>query len=238
MSLAVEKDLDIHQMDAVGAFPQGELQEENIFMEQPEGFKQGTMVCKLRKALYELKQAGRIWNTKFDKCLKEFGFKASDVDPCVYYLRHADKLIVITLWVDDLLILSNDPGFTTIVKNYPNENFKMKDLGEASSCLDIRITRDRKNDLLWLDQEQCTRSILARFSMSECNPADPNMKFSKEMSPTTEEEKCEMERVPYQEAVGCLMYLSLTTRPDIASAVVAMESRIGQLSNAYSDISE
>ena len=65
-------------------------------MEQPQGFKQAMMVCKLRKALYGLKQAGRIWNIKFDKCLKEFGFKASDADPCVYYVRHGEKLNEIT----------------------------------------------------------------------------------------------------------------------------------------------
>lgn len=64
MALAVERKMKVHQMDVTTAFLQGDLEEE-IYMEQPEGFNDGSrLVCRLNKALYGLKQAGRQWNKK------------------------------------------------------------------------------------------------------------------------------------------------------------------------------
>lgn len=87
--------------------------------------------------------------------------------------------------------------------------------------------------MLYLDQEKYTRTILERFNMQNCHPvgspANPDVKLSKSMSPETEDEKKQMQSTPYQEAVGCLMYLSHTTRPDIAYAV----NSVSQYSSCY-----
>ena len=56
-------------------------------------------------------------------------------------------------------------------------------------------------------------------SITRIIPLDPNGRLSKQMAPTTEEEKEEMQQVPYREAVGSLMYVTTTFRPDIAYAV-------------------
>jgi hypothetical protein len=67
LAFAVEKQMLVHQMDVITAFLNGRLEEE-IYMEQPEGYvKPGTehMVCKLKKSLYGLKQAPRCWNKEF-----------------------------------------------------------------------------------------------------------------------------------------------------------------------------
>jgi len=65
LAMAANLNLRIDQMDAVTAFLQGELKHE-IYMLQPEGFQQDQRVCRLRKSLYGLKQASRIWNEKLD----------------------------------------------------------------------------------------------------------------------------------------------------------------------------
>ena len=63
LALAAHQDYEIHQMDVKTAFLNGDLDVE-IYMRQPEGFVvagQEELVCKLRKSLYGLKQAGRAW---------------------------------------------------------------------------------------------------------------------------------------------------------------------------------
>ena len=74
--MAAARDLEIHHMDVKCAFLNGDLEEE-IYMEQPEGFvKEGEehLVCKLKKSLYGLKPSPRAWNHKLDGDLKDLGF--------------------------------------------------------------------------------------------------------------------------------------------------------------------
>src|SRR5271169_4341381 len=87
LSLAAIYGLEIHQMDVVTAFLAGNLEEE-IYMEQPEGFEVGTkdedLVCRLRKSIYGLKQAPRVWNQRIRLYLKSIGFDQTYSDLCVY----------------------------------------------------------------------------------------------------------------------------------------------------------
>lgn len=225
MSLAVEHNLEIDQMDAVSAFLQGDLEEE-IFMVQPDGFQHGTKVCRLNKAIYGLKQASRAWNKKLDGVLVQLGFKRSAVDECIYFKISNTEIIIIAVYVDDLLIFSNNKLLTNKLKRDLSDNFRMKDIGEAKLCLGIRITRDRENHKIFIDQEKYITGILAKFNMAECNPVstpfDINTKLNKGMSPKNQKEMEEMENVPYQEAVGSLLYAAQSTRPDIAFAVNAV----------------
>lgn len=74
-------------MDAITAFLQGDLDEE-IYMAQPKMYDDGSgNVCRLNKAIYGLKQAGRQWNIKLDDALSKFGLQKSKMDPCIYLLH-------------------------------------------------------------------------------------------------------------------------------------------------------
>lgn len=102
MALAVKNGYVVHQMDAITAFLQGELTEE-IFMEQPDCYTDGTKkVCKLNRAVYGLKQAGRQWNLKLDAALKKFGLIRCKTDPCIYF--SGNLKLIIAIYVDDFLI--------------------------------------------------------------------------------------------------------------------------------------
>ena len=222
-ALAIKHDLMIDQMDAVTAFLQGDL-DEDIYMEQPPCFVDGqrkTLVCKLNKAIYGLKQASRVWNNKLDAALQRFGLIPTQYDPCVYVGSEGGKIIIVAIYVDDMMIFSNDVAWKKQLKKHLCSCFRMKDLGAAQHCLGIRIQRTKET--IKLDQEIYIESILKRFNMDKCKPVAVPMnnseKLTKEESPKSNNETAAMKDVPYQEAVGCLMYLAQSTRPDILYAV-------------------
>lgn len=133
IAIAAKYDLELHQMDVKIAFLNGDLHEE-IYMHQPQGYVVKGMeekVCHLRKSIYGLKQAGRSWYLKIDEFFGKLGFKRSSADSCVYYKRMEDIIIIVSIYIDDLLILSNDIPSLNNLKASLNERFEMKDLGEA-----------------------------------------------------------------------------------------------------------
>jgi hypothetical protein len=109
------------------------------------------------------------------------------------------------------------------VKEKLSSRFKMIDFGEVSKILGINVRRDRASGTLTLSQEEYVDGILTRFGMEDCavsrTPLSTSTKLSEEMSPKTEQERERMSGVPYRAAIGSLMYLMVSTRPDLAAAV-------------------
>ncbi|RVW73223.1 Retrovirus-related Pol polyprotein from transposon TNT 1-94 [Vitis vinifera] len=106
-------------------------------------------------------------------------------------------------------------------------HFDMKDLGEASYVLGIKILRDRANGVLKLSQRAYIEKILKRFNMhnfkSTKAPIVKGDKFSKAQCPQNDDEREEMKTIPYSSVVGSLMYAQVCTRPDIAFVVGMLE---------------
>jgi hypothetical protein len=102
------------------------------------------MGCRLKKSIYGLKQASRQWYLKFDRMIKDFGFKENIEDNCVYAKFKNGKCIFLILYVDGILLASSDINLLIETKKFLSSNFDMKDLGEASFILGIEIHRDRR----------------------------------------------------------------------------------------------
>lgn len=175
-----------------------------------------------------LKQSGRAWNKRLDSTLRAIGLQKSTADPCVYLKEGNKRRLIIAVYVDDLLIFSNDKREEQRVKQYLKNNFEMKDLGSVKKCLGMTIERDISQGELYLHQANHIEYMLQKFAMKNCNPVstpmDPNVKLSSEMELKTEEDQRGMKRVPYLEAVGSLLYISQISRPDIAFAVNRVSS--------------
>ncbi|PHU05794.1 hypothetical protein BC332_26616 [Capsicum chinense] len=143
IALAAVYGLEIHQMDVKTAFLNGELEEE-IYMEQPEGFVvpgKENKVCQLIKSLYGLKQAPKQWHAKFDQTMLANGFKINECDKCVYIKDTPNHQVIVCLYVDDMLIISRDIFDINATKRMLESKFDMKDLGVADVILGIRIHR-------------------------------------------------------------------------------------------------
>lgn len=216
LAFANQHCLLVHHMDVKTAFLNGKLKEE-IYMKVPEGIKnQGNQVCKLNKALYGLKQAARCWFEEFDKALTEKGFKNSPVDRCIYILDRGDilKNIYIILYVDDLVIVTGNSETMSNFKNYMMNKFLMVDLKEIKLFLGIKIMR--KNNQICCDQSAYITTILSKFNMSDCKPVSSPVECNINYVALNSDETYD---APCRNAIGCLMYLMVCTRPDLSIAV-------------------
>ncbi|KAL0560279.1 hypothetical protein IC582_000679 [Cucumis melo] len=207
------------------AFLNGNL-EETIYMQQPEGFiipGQEQKICKLNRSIYGLKQASRSWNIRFDTAIKSYGFDQIVDEHCVYKRIINKSVAFLVLYVDDILLIKNDIGLLTDIKQWLATQFQMKDLGEAQFVLGIQIFRDRKNKTLALSQASYIDKIVVKYSMQNSKrgllPFRHGVTLSKEQCPKTPQDVEEMRHIPYASAVGSLMYAMLCTRPDICYAV-------------------
>ena len=161
-ALTAYYDLELHQMDVKTAFLNGHLEEE-IYMLQPEGFgekEKENMVCKLNRSIYGLKQASRQWYILFDNAITSYGFSMTEGDHCIYTKVIGSNFVLLSLYVDDILIASNDKVTLVEVKAWLSSKFDMKDMGEASYVLGVEIHRDRNKRLLGLSQKTYLQSIL------------------------------------------------------------------------------
>ncbi|KAK8600813.1 hypothetical protein V6N12_050661 [Hibiscus sabdariffa] len=223
-------DYEIWQMDVKTAFLNGKL-EEDVYMTHPEGFvtpENARKVCKLQRSIYGLKQASRSWNLRFNDAIKEFGFIRNEDEPCVYKKFSGSIVSFLILYVDDILIIGNDVPTLQSIKTWLSSCFSMKDLGEAAYILGVKIYRDRSRRLLGLSQSTYIDKVLKRFSMEESKrgflPMRHGISLSKEMCPSTPQERERMSQIPYASAIGSIMYAMICTRPDLSYAL-SMTSR-------------
>lgn len=218
MAIVTVLNLYLHQMDVVTAFLNGDL-EETVYMEQPEGFKvkgKEDWVCRLRKAIYGLKQASRQWYKKMDDFLtKNLGLCRNLADDCIYTGCYDGVIVIIALYVDDLLIACSKMSKLNEIKAELSKRFRMKDLNEARKCLGFEISRDTETGKMFLSQSKYAQKVISRFGMESAKGCLTPM----EVGLNLEQESESAVDAPYREAIGSLMYLMVGTRPDIAFAV-------------------
>jgi len=212
LALAAQQGWKVHQLDVKSAFLNGVLQEE-IYVEQPEGFVtpgQEEKVYLLRKALYGLRQAPRAWYSKMDEHLLGLGFKKSLSESTLYVKKLVSDLVVVSLYVDDMLVTGSNSAQITAFKQEMMKMFEMTDLGEMSYFLGMEV-RQTQNEV-FIYQKKYLKEILRRFNMEECKSVSTPMghkeKLQKNDGLVPADEKV------YRSLIGCLMYLT-ATRPDI-----------------------
>ena len=226
LAVVAKLDWELEQLDVKTAFLHGDL-EETIYMSQPEGFvKQGMedKVCLLKKSIYGLKQASRQWHKKFDDFVLRNGFERSSYDECVYIKRKKGVAVAyLLLYVDDMLVAGASKAEVQKVKDDLSLAFEMKDLGAAKRILGMNIVRNRERKEIWLNQSDYISRIIKRLRMettkSTATPMAQHFRLTVEQAPKGEEERLEMQNIPYANIVGSVMYAMVGTRPDVAQAI-------------------
>ena len=139
-------------MDVKTTFLNEDLKE-YVYIKQPEGFSSNDgehLICRLKKSIYELKQASRQWYLKFHDVIPSFGFVGNLIDQCIYQTVSGSKICFLILYMDDILLASNNKGLLCEIKQFLSENFDMKDISDASYVIGIKIHRDRFRGVLGL----------------------------------------------------------------------------------------
>ncbi|KAJ2932939.1 hypothetical protein H1R20_g4172, partial [Candolleomyces eurysporus] len=208
-------------VDAKTAFLYGKLDEE-IYMEQPEGFHQKGQERKvycLRRAIYGLKQAARAWWQELEKSVKKMGFVRLNADSGIFIFRSDLGVVILIAYVDDIIFFGKK-----LLADEKKAEFMLKwecqDLGTPTEFLSMRIRID--GDKISLDQFVYLEKVLERFGMTNAKAARTPMVEGYYPSEYTGPNNLMLTR-KYQSVIGSkLLYLMLGTRPDIAYAVTKM----------------
>jgi len=188
-------------------------------MEQPPGFvaqgESSSLVCRLRRSLYGLKQSPRAWFGKFSTVIQEFGMTRSGADHSVFYRHSApSRCIYLVVYVDDIVITGNDQDGITDLKQHLFKHFQTKDLGRLKYFLGIEVAQSRSG--IVISQRKYALDILEETGMMGCRPIDTPMDPNVKLLPGQGEPLSNPER--YRRLVGKLNYLTVT-RPDISFPV-------------------
>ena len=209
LALAAVKDLEVHQMDVVSAYLLGEL-EEDAFLKPPKGLEvPDGKVLKLKRGMPGLKQSGRVWNKTITAFFEKFGLYSIPADQSVFV--NEDRSLIVALYVDDLVILAPTVEEMQPLKQALKDRFEMKDLGEAKYLLGIRITRDRKEHTLAIDQKHYIAELVGEGAIVRATtPVNGYANITR-----AEPSEAVVDVQKYQSQIGKLNWLTRATRPDI-----------------------
>lgn len=141
LSIAINTNWKIHQVDVNNAFLKDDLKEE-VYMTQPFGFEDHnhpTAVRRLIMSIYGLKQAPRAWFEKLQTTLISQGFKNAITDHSLFVLHTPTLQIFILVYIDDILITGNSEVATQSLIQKLNMQFSLKDLGEINYFLGVEV---------------------------------------------------------------------------------------------------
>jgi Reverse transcriptase (RNA-dependent DNA polymerase)/gag-polypeptide of LTR copia-type/Integrase core domain/GAG-pre-integrase domain/Zinc knuckle len=218
IAIATAKGKRIQQMDVETAFLNGEIREE-LYMKVPEGVPhQPGEVWRLLRALYGLKQASRAWYEKLHTILIGYGFIRSKVDSAIYVKGRGENQILFSTYVDDFITVCDLITDFHNLREHLRKFVRITDMGEVRYILGIEVIRKLNGDLK-LSQKQYTKEVLKKFGMERSKPLNTPLDPKDKLQKFAESESVD---VPYREAIGSLMYLSVATRPDISAAVCVL----------------
>jgi len=212
---------NMKHLDAVTAVLNPEINDNDIYMtlpaRRPEGQNALKIIVRLRKALYGVAQAPRLWHDNINAFLLSLELTQSLADPNLYLLSDG---ILILLYVDDISMSYPEAAAKAAieVKAKLSETYKIMNLGPSSEFLSIKIYRDSTR--VSLSQKDYITMIFRLFDMEHTHsistPMDSNVRLY--LAQNQGEKELE-DIIDDQAVVGSLMYAALATRPDIPYAV-------------------
>lgn len=220
LAYANRENFEVQQLDVKNAFLHSQVKSE-VYMEMPyvdDSDRRKNRVCRLRKALYGLKESPRCWNDCVVRYLESIGFVQASSDACIFLKRTDEEFIIVVIYVDDLLLIARSVASCDLVKAKLKERFNIHDIGEVREFLGVRISRDRGARLLTLDQADSIESLARKFSVIDTRPVSTPMEKGLDSAGWNSVSRVETS-LPFRSLLGAIMYIMIATRVDVSFSV-------------------
>jgi len=234
---------EIYTWDIKQAFPNAEIDTNNLYINLPIGFEEyilnkalenitnlelksyiqaiikskeyKNIVCRLNKALYGLKQASRQWQIYLTKILEKLGFSILKIDNSIFI--HKTKEIVLATHVDDIIVFSkNIDLINTLYRDITNiSKLEITNLGEIKEFLGVEIIRDRTKKSLIITQKSFINKILNKYNKANNKPKNLPLPVGLKLHKNLEKQQDSKLVNLYQQELGSLIYITIFTRPDL-----------------------
>lgn len=216
IALAAAFDLELYQYDVLNAFLNAEL-DRPTYVRCPEGYeKELGQLLELKRALYGLRDAPRLWYKHLTATLEKLGLQQVPGVPCLY----SNDSLIVFFFVDDIVVAvaSKNKDIYRRFDQQMRAAYDVRFLGELKWFLGIRVIRDRSQKKIWLMQDSFIEKVAAKYNIAQTSRAYPAVPLvDGNIGPSTEEPDDQRTKL-YQELVGSLAYIATYTRPDIAQA--------------------
>jgi hypothetical protein len=228
--IIVVNDWEIEQMNVKIVFLYDKIHE-NVFVMQLIDFEQKiNQVCKLNKALYDLKQSSKIWF----ETLTKFFFSLDYVSLNVEFNVFMKNDIMIVIYVNDLIFTELDLAIIFWLKNVLHERFEMSDLKSCIYYFDMMIVKNRRLRLLFLNQNVYVKQMLRDHEMWNCKSLIIFMNVSCRLIKISEEYIVDKSlKTSYQSIVKSLMYIMLKIRSDIIYFISVISRYVFNLTQTH-----
>ena len=236
LAWAAVKDLEIYQFDCKTAFLHAKIRHP-LYARPFPGYPVSNpgMYLRILVALYGLRQSAFEFYILIMSLLLEFGLVRCEVDHGIFFgewtsspdpsipmpLDGSPLVLYVPLHVDDGLAITNSPPLYAWFLSVLSRRLHIVDLGPCTKFLNILILRDRPGRRLWLSSRIYVSELLEEWNLSSCRPVSvpfpSNLPDLTSAPPNSLPAISDADLLPqYQRLVGCLLYLAIATRPDIA----------------------
>jgi hypothetical protein len=169
----------------------------------------------LQKALYGLRRAPKAWNSTFTEWVTSVGFKPTASDPCLFV--HNSRPTMLVIYVDDLLVAAATEEDLEHVQGLMEERFRMRRMGVPQYFLGMDVDYEREQGRIHLCQKTYIGALMEKYGeyvvLQRSLPIQAGIILTKEQGEQLPTWK------PYSSLVGALLFLAVSTRPDISFAV-------------------
>ncbi len=168
-SLVVKYGVPVLEMDVTTAFLNADLDSPR-YMRLPDGLTldKTKYMCRLNKAIYGLQISLRHWYLKIEEDLLKLGLWQSVHEPCLFYKRSENGFVILTVYVDDLLVTGTDAARIDFLKQKLMETYEIKDLGIMKRFLGMDV-EGIGNGEMRITQMEYIKEIIGAVKLAEAN---------------------------------------------------------------------